>query len=138
MHTLVPLPTSAQWTCLGCLAPPNYVTASWVLSVIRDLLIIFVALVGVLLIVFIFYCLPFRWILYRIQFISKRYLLTALLFYDIDKYIFLYKNKNSICKLLRLLLTLYTLKTSLFVIPGIDFKIKTVELRGKKIKLQIW
>lgn len=22
--------------------------------------------------------------------------------------------------------------------PGIDFKIKTVELRGKKIKLQIW
>jgi len=26
----------------------------------------------------------------------------------------------------------------LFVFPGIDFKIKTVELRGKKIKLQIW
>jgi hypothetical protein len=25
-----------------------------------------------------------------------------------------------------------------FVSSGIDFKIKTVELRGKKIKLQIW
>lgn len=25
-----------------------------------------------------------------------------------------------------------------FVVAGIDFKIKTVELRGKKIKLQIW
>lgn len=26
----------------------------------------------------------------------------------------------------------------LFTFSGIDFKIKTVELRGKKIKLQIW
>jgi hypothetical protein len=25
-----------------------------------------------------------------------------------------------------------------FIIAGIDFKIKTVELCGKKIKLQIW
>lgn len=25
-----------------------------------------------------------------------------------------------------------------FVVTGIDFKIKTIELRGKKIKLQIW
>lgn len=25
-----------------------------------------------------------------------------------------------------------------YCLPGIDFKIKTVELRGKKIKLQIW
>lgn len=24
------------------------------------------------------------------------------------------------------------------IFPGIDFKIKTIELRGKKIKLQIW
>lgn len=27
---------------------------------------------------------------------------------------------------------------AIFIFIGIDFKIKTVELRGKKIKLQIW
>lgn len=35
-------------------------------------------------------------------------------------------------------MTFFSLSISLPIIAGIDFKIKTIELRGKKIKLQIW
>lgn len=56
-----------------------------------------------------------------------------------DLYMHVWVSFESICHVFNLLsLSRFSSFLSLSLLPGIDFKVKTIDVDGKKVKLQVW
>lgn len=56
-----------------------------------------------------------------------------------DLYMHVWVSFESICHVFNLLsLSCFSSFRSLSLLPGIDFKVKTIDVDGKKVKLQVW